>query len=140
MQQFNAVVELNGWDESVAALQMEICLEGRAHKLALELEKGDRRNFGKLVSHLQKRLRTQYLVGDSVATFDRRSRKHNESAQLIKGFGDKEVSVALAVCKDNTTLWDMINKANEVSEIMKSTKYEFIRKPVIAAIERKKHN
>ena len=167
LQHFKAVTSLNNWDEKTAALQLEVSLEGHARKLALELEEADRRSYKKLVAHMKKRLTNRNSECDYVRSFYARERGSNESPadfviglqklakhafpgrdehevevlikrQMVKGYGDSNVAVALAIENKDCSIWDLVNRAVEVSEVLHTPKSAAMRKPTVAPIDAKK--
>lgn len=163
LQHFKAMVLLHDWNRGIAALQLEVCLEGHAQKLALELQEEDRRDYDKLVSHLKKRLGKSTREQDYVREFYAREknlqespadfaitlqklarkafpgREQTEVESLIKrqfatGYGDANVALALSIENKETSLWDLVDRATDVLDVLKTSKSSVIRKPMIAPI------
>lgn len=120
---------------------------------------------GKLVAHLRMRLSASLLERDYAREFYHRERLLEESPadfavaleklarqafptrrthevnalirqHFIRGFGNKEVAVAFAVQNPDLTLWGLVAKASEVSDLLKPSK-PIMHKPLVYAVDSK---
>ena len=57
---------------------------------------------------------------------------------MVEGYGDTNVAVALAIENKDCSIWDLVNRAAEVSEVLQTPKSAAMRKPTVATIDAKK--